>query len=170
MNLESQGRRSTLSGRDFRKVREDILSKTMRMKEKIGDRYSTMSEESNLDHVRTILSWLAQQEKEDRAVIEKLIKTGKMIHHGPVSDVRDYEMLDHLISEDMEQVNANDLNSVLLSAIKTTNDMHNLLELMSMEYSEPEISGVLNLLAKRELRNKGRIEELYEEYVNKNNW
>ncbi|MEM0155683.1 MAG: hypothetical protein QW597_03665 [Thermoplasmataceae archaeon] len=171
MNLKSQGGNSTLSGRDLRKVRADILSKAKRMKEKVGNRYSRLSEESNLDNVSNILSWLAKQEIEDTAVIDKLIETERIVHQRALlTNVRDYEMLDHLISDDMGQVDANDLNSVLLSAIKTTIDMHNILELMSKEYSDPEISGPLNLLAQRELRNKGRIEELYEEFVNKNNW
>jgi hypothetical protein len=170
MKVDAVGGKSSLSGRDFRKVREDLLMKTIRMKEKIGNRYTTMSNESNLDNVKGILRSLAQQELEDKAMIEKLIRSGKTASNAPLVEVRDYEMLDHLISDDLEQVNANDMNSVLLSAIKTTKDLHNMLQLMSKEYSEPEISGVLSLLAQRELMNKGKIEELYEEFVNKNYW
>ncbi|OWP56376.1 MAG: hypothetical protein B2I17_06125 [Thermoplasmatales archaeon B_DKE] len=170
MNMDSSSGKSSLSGREFGKVREDILRKTIRMKEKIGNRYNLMSQESNMDNVKSILRNLAQQELEDKALIEKLIKAGKTAYNTPISDVRDYEMLDHLISDDLEHVSANDLNGVLLSAIKTTKDLHNLLELMSKEYTEPEISGVLNMLAQHELRNKGKIEELYEEFVNKNYW
>jgi len=54
MNMDSSSGKSSLSGREFGKVREDILRKTIRMKEKIGNRYNLMSQESNMDNVKSI--------------------------------------------------------------------------------------------------------------------
>jgi uncharacterized protein with von Willebrand factor type A (vWA) domain len=62
------------------------------------------------------------------------------------------------------------LKSVLLAAIKTTDDVHNLFELMSTEYSGTSLDSVLRNLADHEKVKKERLSELYDDLVNKDYW
>ena len=160
----------TVSGKDHEAVRENLLKKALRLKERIIERYDSLYKESSVDHVRIMLKELANREDEDRKIIEDAIQTGLIGESRDDIDKRNYEMLDHLVTEDLAEVNVNDMKSVLLTAMKMSNDLHNILEIMSHEYSNPAISNLLGTLAEHQLNNKNRIAEIYDDYVNKDYW
>ena len=160
----------TVSGKDNEAVRENLLKKALRLKERIIERYDRLYKESSVDHVRIMLKDLANREEEDKKIIENAIEQGVVGESAGFFDRRNYEMLDHLVTEDLQEVNVNDMKSVLMSAMKMSNDLHNILEIMSQEYSDPTISEILGTLAEHQLNNKSRIAEIYDEYVNKDYW
>lgn len=161
---------TTISGKEHGEVREDLLKKILRLKEKIAERYERLYKASSADHVRIMIEDIARKEREDRELIERAIETGTL--HGPSGNVdrRDFDMIDHLLTEDISNVNVNDLKSVLMSAMKMTNDLHNILAIMANEYTEEGIRTMLETAAAHELDNKNRIAELYDEYINKDYW
>lgn len=160
----------TVSGRDNEAVRENLLKKALRLKERIIERFDRLYKESSVDHVKIMLKELSDREEEDKLIIEEAIEKGVVGESTGAIDRRNYEMLDHLVTEDLQDINVNDLKSVLMSAMKMSNDLHNILEIMSHEYSDPTTSDILSTLAEHQLNNKSRIAELYDEYVNKDYW
>ena len=138
--------------------------------ERISERYEDLYKRSSVDHVKLMLRRLQKNESNDRALILKAIKNGHFDEQSLKIERRDYEMLDHLIEADLDNINPNDLKSVMLSAMKMSKDFHHILDLMSLEYAGKELGNTLVILAKREVENKVRLEELYEEFVNKDYW
>ncbi|MHB8560002.1 MAG: hypothetical protein ACYDAP_02380, partial [Thermoplasmataceae archaeon] len=142
----------------------------LRLKERISERYEDLYKRSSVDHVKLMLRRLQKNESNDRALILKAIKNGHFDEQSLKIERRDYEMMDHLIEADLDNINPNDLKSVMLSAMKMSKDFHHILDLMSLEYAGKELGNTLVILAKREVENKVRLEELYEEFVNKDYW
>jgi len=161
---------STISGKESGEVRENLLKKAFGLKEKMVDRYRELYEESSVDHVRMMLETLLENEERDLVMIRDALDKGEFEEVQEPSDARSFEMLDHLVTQDLADVNANDMKSVLLKAMKMSNDIHNVLELMSNEYSDAKVSGVLKTLADNQLNNKNYIAELYDDFVNKDYW
>lgn len=160
----------TISGKNEAVIKDDILKKALRLKGRISERYEELYKRSSVDHVKLMLRRLQKNESEDRALILNAIKNGHFDEQSMKIERRDYEMLDHLIQSDLDNINPNDLKSVMLSAMKMSKDFHHILDLMSLEYAGKELGNVLEVLAKREMENKVRLEELYEEFVNKDYW
>jgi hypothetical protein len=160
----------TISGKNEATIKDDILRKALRLKERISERYEDLYKRSSVDHVKLMLKRLQKNEGEDRALILKAIKNGHFDEQSLKMERRDYEMLDHLIEADLDNVNPNDLKSVMLSAMKMSKDFHHILDLMSYEYAGKELGNTLQVLAKREMENKARLEELYDDFVNKDYW
>jgi len=160
----------TISGKNEAVIKDDILKKALRLKERISERYEELYKRSSVDHVKLMLRRLQKNESEDRALILNAIKNGQFDEQTMKIERRDYEMLDHLIQSDLDNINPNDLKSVMLSAMKMSKDFHHILDLMSLEYAGKELGNVLEVLAKKEMENKVRLEELYEEFVNKDYW
>ncbi|MHB8358980.1 MAG: ferritin family protein [Thermoplasmataceae archaeon] len=160
----------TISGKNEAVIKDDILRKALRLKERISERYEDLYKRSSVDHVKLMLRRLQKNESNDRALILKAIKNGHFDEQSLKIERRDYEMLDHLIEADLDNINPNDLKSVMLSAMKMSKDFHHILDLMSLEYAGKELGNTLVILAKREVENKVRLEELYEEFVNKDYW
>ena len=160
----------TISGKNEAVIKDDILRKALRLKERISERYEDLYKRSSVDHVKLMLRRLQKNESNDRALILKAIKNGHFDEQSLKIERRDYEMLDHLIEADLDNINPNDLKSVMLSAMKMSKDFHHILDLMSLEYAGKELGNTLVILAKREVENKVRREELYEEFVNKDYW
>lgn len=161
----------TISRKEVEEVRENLLKKAFRLKKTMVVKYRELYDESSADHVRLMLETLIQKEQEDVDMIEEAISKGEFDKDDAmVFDARSFEMLDHLVTQDLEDVNVNDMKSVLLKAMKMSNDIHNVLELMSHEYSNTKVSGILATLAVNQLNNKNYIAELYDEFVNKDYW
>jgi hypothetical protein len=160
----------TISGKNEATIKDDILRKALRLKERISERYEDLYKRSSVDHVRLMLKRLQKNEGEDRVLILKAIKNGHFDEQSLKTERRDYEMLDHLIESDLDNINPNDLKSVMLSAMKMSKDFHHILDLMSYEYAGKELGNTLQVLAKREMENKARLEELYDDFVNKDYW
>ncbi|MHB1471019.1 MAG: ferritin family protein [Thermoplasmataceae archaeon] len=160
----------TISGKNEAVIKDDILRKALRLKERISERYEDLYKRSSVDHVKLMLRRLQKNESNDRALILKAIKNGHFDEQSLKIERRDYEMMDHLIEADLDNINPNDLKSVMLSAMKMSKDFHHILDLMSLEYAGKELGNTLVILAKREVENKVRLEELYEEFVNKDYW
>ncbi len=161
---------NTISGKSFDEVRNQLLRRTVRLKERISQRYDALSQQSNLDHVKSLLVELKIKEEEDTHLIQKTIETG-IINSGDYDKSSgNYELLDHIISEDLEDPDPNDLQSVLLSAMKMSNDLHKVLLIMSEEYKMAGISKFLKTLAEHEMENKNRLVDVYDELINKDYW
>ncbi len=134
------------------------------------ERYRELYEESSADHVRMMLETLLKNETNDLEMIGDALDKGEFEDVQEPSDARSFEMLDHLVTQDLQDVNVNDMKSVLLKAMQMSNDIHNVLELMSHEYNDPKISRVLKTLAENQLNNKNYVAELYDDFVNKDYW
>lgn len=161
---------STISGKESSEVRENLLKKAFGLKEKMVDRYKELYDESSADHVRMMLEKLLENEETDLETIREALSRGEFESEQETSDARSFDMLDHLVTQDLADVNVNDMKSVLLKAMKMSNDIHNILELMSHEYSDPRIAEVLKTLAEHQLSNKNYVAELYDDFVNKDYW
>ena len=161
---------STISGKSFEEVRNQLLRRTIRLKERISQRYDILSQQSLLDHVKMLLDELKNKEVEDTNLIRKAIETGTVRGSDFDKPSTNYEMLDHIIAEDLEDPDPNDLQSVLLSAMKMSNDLHKVLLLMSEEYKTSGIGSFLRTLAEHEMENKNRLADMYDEMINKDYW
>ncbi len=131
--LEMEKKNNALSGRDLAEVQRDILRRAIRLKERVIERYMGIAEETNLDHVRSILKDIIEREREDVKVLQNAVRTGKFLSSGG-ADIRDYELMDHLIADEIEEFDKDDLASVLKMAIKVSNDLMRLFSLMATEY------------------------------------
>lgn len=160
----------TISGKESQEVSESLLKKAFRLKENMARRYRELFDQSSADHVRMMLETLINNEKKDIRLIEDAMDKGEFSEERIHSDARSFEMLDHLVTQDLADVNVNDMKSVLLKAMQMSNDIHNVFELMANEYTDPAVSGVLRRLARNQLNNKNYIAELYDEFVNKDYW
>ena len=165
-----QNNPSTISGKSFEEVRNQLLKRTVRLKERISQRYDALSQQSTLDHVKALLVEWKKKEEEDTHLIRKTIETGILKSGDFDKSSGDYEILDHIISEDLEDPDPNDLQSVLLSAMKMSNDLHKVLLLMSEEYKMAGISKFLKTLAEHEMENKNRLVDIYDDLINKDYW
>ena len=167
---EMQKNISTISGKSFEEVRNQLLRRTIRLKERISQRYDALSQESLLDHVKRLLEDLKQKEVEDTILIKEAMERGTI--HGAQFDkpTENYEILDHIITEELDDPDPNDLQSVLLSAMKMSNDLHKIFLLMSEEYRTTGIGKFLLTLAEHEMENKNRLADMYDEMINKDYW
>ncbi len=162
--------KSTISGRGSEEVRDNLLQKAFRLKENMVRRYHELFNESAADHVRMMLETLIANEEKDLDTIREAMERSEFSRAHEPSDARSFEMLDHLVTQDLQDVNVNDMKSVLLQAMKMSNDIHNVFELMAHEYTDTKVSSVLMLLATHQLENKNYIAELYDDFVNKDYW
>lgn len=160
----------TISGKSFDEVRNQLLRRTIRLKERISQRYDVLSQQSLLDHVKSLLEDLKNKEEEDTRLIRKTIETGNVKSGDFDKPSTNYEMLDHIISEDLEETDPNDLQSVLLSAMKMSNDLHKVLLIMAEEYKVTGIGNFLKTLAEHEMENKNRLVDIYDEMITKDYW
>ena len=161
----------TISGKSFEEVRRDLLRRALTLKTRILQKYDDLYTRSSMDHVRFMLEGLKKEEDQDTLLIKKALETGVIEDDGnDVEEAANFQMLDHLIRKTLPETNPNDLKSVLLAAIKTTDDVHNLFELMSTEYSGTSLDSVLRNLADHEKVKKERLSELYDDLVNKDYW
>jgi hypothetical protein len=167
---QDKNRISTISGKSFDEVRDRLLRRTIGLKERIGLRYDQLYKDSLLDNVRVLLADLRTKEEEDTKLIRRALETGVIKIGNDKKPTLDYEMLDHIISEDLSDPNPNDLQSVLLSAMKMSNDLHKILMIMSEEYKVTGIGNVLKTLAEHEMNNKNRLAEIYDDMINKDYW
>ncbi|MCL4341508.1 MAG: hypothetical protein M1431_05385 [Candidatus Thermoplasmatota archaeon] len=165
------GPKVTIVRKTFDEVRQDLLRRTMVLKRRITQKYDDLYKKSSMDHVRHFLKELRNDEEEDTEFIKKALESGQASINAQVSpDMKNFEMLDHIIRDAGREINPNDLKSVILSAIKTTDDVHNLFEIMSSEYGSSPISELLRELANHEMSKKEKLSELYDDMVNKDYW
>lgn len=161
---------NTISGKPFDEVRNQLLRRIIRLKEKVSQRYEDLYNQSTLDHVRKLLDDLKKKENDDIRLIRKVMETGTMKVGANDSNGIDYGMLDHILSNDLDDPNPNDLGSVLLSAIKMSNDLQKVLSIISEEYNGPSSNNVFRKIAEHEADNKNRLSEIYDEMINKDYW
>lgn len=161
---------STISGKSFDEVRDQLLRRTIRLKERISQRYESLAQQSLLDHVKALLDDLRSKEEEDTRLIKNVIETGSVKQSDFDKPTSNYEILDHIISEDLDDPDPNDLQSILLSAMKMSNDLHKVLLIMSEEYKMTGIAQFLKTLADHEMENKNRLADVYDEMINKDYW
>ena len=161
---------ATISGKSFEEVRNQLLRRTIRLKERMTERYDELYRKSLMDNVRSLLMELKEKEEEDARTIRKAMETGAFRTEGYQNGGKDYGILDHIITEDMSEPDPNDIGSVLLSAIKMSNDLQKILSIMSEEYHGPASGNIFRKLAEHEIENKNRLSELYDEIINKDYW
>lgn len=161
---------STISGKEPKEIRSVLLKKALLLKENMGKRYREFYEQSSADHVRMMLKTLMGNEEKDMELIREALDSDGFDEAYDTADARSFDMLDHLVTQDLEDVNVNDMKSVLLKAMKMSNDIHNIFELMAHEYSQTRVGKVLSTLASNQLNNKNYIAELYDDFVNKDYW
>ena len=56
---------NTISGKSFEEVRNQLLRRTIRLKERVSQRYEELYNQSMLDHVKKLLDDLKKKESED---------------------------------------------------------------------------------------------------------
>ncbi len=164
--------KDTISGRAIPEVRNNLLSSIIRIKSRLRDQYDELLDKSSLDHVRILLKSLSESEAEDITDLEDAIVNGRFtfdVGEDEEEEKRDHSLVDHLVSEE-DEMDHNDISSVIKGALKISIDMISLLSLMQEEYRSKQIRKTLEILIDRERKNKGKLEELYEEHVSKDYW
>ncbi len=162
----------TISGKAPHEVRNNLLGSIIKLKSRLRDRYDELLEKSSLDHVRMLLESLRDNESDDIIDLEEAIENGKITmnpDNGDDGSSRDHALVDHLVNEE-EEIDHNDMSSVIKGALKLSIDMISLLSLMEQEYSSKNIKKTLEILIDRERKNKGKLEELYDTHVSKDYW
>ena len=151
-------------------LKDNLLKSVIKLKTRIIAKYEAMLEDTSLSNVRTMIEQMIMQEKVD---IELLKSTETSVYSNQdIKQIKknDYEMVDHLINDDISGMNANDLKMVLQWGIKTYNDLHKVLQVMAEEYEEPKIKNTLVSLSMNELKKKNKLSEKYDELINQNYW
>ncbi len=170
MHTSDSTPKDTISGKAIPEVRNNLLGSIIKIKSRLKDQYSEMAEKSSLDHVKMLLESLRESESEDIIDLEEAIETGRFtIDDGEEESTQDHSLVDHLVNEEQE-IDHNDMASVIKGALKISIDMISLLSLMREEYSTKKIRKTLEILIDRERKNKGKLEELYEEHISKDYW
>lgn len=133
--------------------------------------HENLRNKARLDHVKLVLTDLIKMEKLEIEKIKNATETGEFAEDQLPEDevVKDYEMLDHLITED-QPVNVDDLRSVLLNALKMYNDLLPMLSVLLAEYKNQKIRNTIGSLNDGILQIKNKIQNLYDELINKDYW
>jgi len=160
----------TISGRSQKELTNEIFQRVIKMKMKMISRYDQIYQESSLDHVRKILVKIKNSEIEDTELLRNAIETGSLEELSTESEPTDYELLDHIVADDTEEIDPNDLKSVLISAMKMSNDLSKIFSLMAEEYKGLQVTNALRVLANRELERKNNLTDLYDDLINKDYW
>ncbi len=160
----------SISGRSQKELTNEIFQRVIKLKLRLINQYHKMYQESSLDHVRKILVKVENSEKEDTELIKSAMETGSLDELSPDSQPVDYEMLDHIIAEDSEETDPNDLRSVLIFAMKMSNDFSKIFSLMAEEYKGLQVTNALRVLTDRELEMKNYLTNLYDDLINKDYW
>ena len=160
----------SISGKSQKELTNEIFQRVIKLKLRLINQYHKMYQESSLDHVRKILVKVENSEKEDMELIKSAMETGSLDELSPDSQPVDYEMLDHIIAEDSEETDPNDLRSVLMFAMKMSNDFSKIFSLMAEEHKGLQLTNALRVLTDRELEMKNYLTNLYDDLINKDYW
>lgn len=172
MHTNEVNPKDTISGKAAHEVRNSLLGSIIKLKTRLRDRYGDLLERSSLDHVRMLLESLRDNESQDIIDLELAIENGRFAIEGVAGETdsgRDHALVDHLVRE-VEDIDHNDLGSVIKGALKLSIDMISLLSLMQEEYTSQKIRKTLEILIDRERKNKGKLEELYETRISEDYW
>ena len=170
MQLKEGKGRASISGKSFDEVRNHLLNRTISLKERMTQRYDKLYNQSLLDNVKQLLQSLKEKEEEDARIISRAMETGTLKMPVGGNGKTDYGKLDHIITDDLSEPDPNDMGSVLLSAIKMSNDLHKVLSIMSEEYKGSGEANIFTRLAQHEMENKVKLSELYDDLINKDYW
>ncbi len=159
----------TISGKPSEEIMEKLLQKVITIKKEAIRKYEKIRSKSKLDHTIRIIDELIALEKRDIEILENA-EASPNIHYARKSGVAiDYEILDHMISQD-EQMVSDDPRTILAWAINKSDQIYRNAEILSEEYEDPDIKTMLQNIAQSELKRKNSISELYDDIVNRDYW
>jgi hypothetical protein len=161
----------TISNRKPAEINAYLMEKIVGLLRKNMSIHENLRNKARLDHVKLVLTDLIKMEKLEIEKIKNATETGEFAEDQLPEDevVKDYEMLDHLITED-QPVNVDDLRSVLLNALKMYNDLLPMLSVLLAEYKNQKIRNTIGSLNDGILQIKNKIQNLYDELINKDYW
>ncbi len=170
MVMNENQKPKSISGKYQKELTNEIFQRVIKLKLKMIQRYERTYQESSLDHVKKILLEIENSEKEDIKLIQNAIETGSLDELSTESEPTDYEMLDHIVADDNEEVDPNDLKSVLIYSMKMSNDLSKIFSLMAEEYKGLAVTNALRILVSRELERKNSLTDVYDDLINKDYW
>ncbi len=159
-----------ISNRKIGEINQMLLEKVNALVQKTVKQYEAVLKEATMDHVKMVLQDLITMQNRLSGQISDAIQNGGF----PEDEETDgqytkYEMLDHLLEEDMK-LDENEISSVLLHALKSYRDVLSLISLVSAEYKNPKIRLTTENLSQGVLQITNKVQQLYDELVNADYW
>jgi hypothetical protein len=151
-------------------LKENLLNNLIKLKLRIIRKYDLLLYYSSLSNVRLFLEQLIMQEKVDIELLKNAETTYMSKQEIKKIKKNDYEALDHLIQTDYGDIDANNLKDILQWAVKTCDDLHNILEISAHDYEDEDIRNMLISLSMNELKKKNNLVRIYDDLINQNFW
>lgn len=169
--MSESGRKSpeSISGKDISKLSDTLLQKVIRLVLNGKETFVSIRKKSSLDSVKITVSEIIELMDNLASDLEEIGKEGWEGYSNQDEEIREMEMLDHLISEE-KVTDPNDLKSVLLEIMKVNRNIHSVVSLIAAEYTNPAMRGMFSSILDGLVIYKNRVEELYDELVNKDFW
>ena len=145
---------------------EQILREAIQGEVESYELYTSAVELVRRQHIKELLGELAQEELGHKAALEKMLAQPDRIQ-GQVealqgADVVDYKIADHLVARPLGPDST--FQDVCIFAAKKEQQSHELYRSLANQ-NTGEVGGLLEAMAKDELRHKNLVEGWYEEVV-----
>ena len=145
---------------------EQILREAIQGEVESYELYTSAVELVRQQHIKALLGELAQEELGHKAALEKMLAQPDRIQ-GQVealqgADVVDYKIADHLVARPLGPDST--FQDVCIFAAKKEQQSHELYRSLANQ-NTGEVGGLLEAMAKDELRHKNLVEGWYEEVV-----
>ena len=159
-----------ISSRKIWEINKSLMEKVNSLIQRTITKYEAVLKLATMDHVRMVLQDLITMQKRLMGQIDEAI-ANRGFSEDDETDFQytKYEMIDHLLEEDM-QIDENEIRSVLLHALKSYRDILALLSLVSAEYSNPKIRLTTETISQGVLQITNKVQQLYDELVNADYW
>ncbi len=159
-----------ISSRKIWDINKSLMEKVNSLIQKTITKYEAVLKLATMDHVRMVLQELITMQERLMGQINDAIESGGFPEDDEVDfQYTKYEMIDHLLEEDM-QIDENEIRSVLLHALKSYRDVLALLSLVSAEYNNPKIRLTTETISQGVLLITNKVQQLYDELVNSDYW
>ena len=169
MSKPLRSRPESISGKDMGSLAETLLQKVIRLVEKGRDKFNELKDQSSMDSVRLTVGDIVQLVDSLISGLEELKKEDLGTPIKIENEAKEMEMLDHLIKEE-DVLDPNDLKSVLLEVMKVNRNIQTVVSLISAEYRNPALQSVMSNVSNCLVNYKNRVEELYDDLVNRDYW
>ena len=145
---------------------EEILREAIQGEVDSYELYTSAVELVQVDHIKTLLRELAQEELGHKAALERMLadpgQIQSQVRAVQEATVEDYRIADHLVARPLGTDAT--FQDVCIFAAKKEQQSHELYRNLAAQNSG-EIRDLLEAMAKDELRHKNLVEGWYEEVV-----
>jgi rubrerythrin len=145
---------------------EEILREAIQGEVESYELYTNAVDLVRMEHIKTLLRELAQEELGHKAALENLLanpdRVHAQVHALQAETVEDYKIADHLIARPLGPDSS--FQDVCIFAAKKEQQSHQLYRNLAAQ-NTGQIGELLEAMAKDELRHKNLVESWYEEVV-----